>query len=101
MSELTIKTNNHYRPLLYGFELTEKEQKEYDFLDFTEDGEGFWGRFFRYKHWTYLLDDFMRIDANSPFPEKWHGYHSDSFFSGIVIQLSDDGEAVVAGTYYS
>lgn len=101
MSSPTIKTNNQFRPLLYGYELTEKEQKEYDFLEFTDEGEGSCAKFFRYKGWTYLLDDFMRTGAHSPFPERWHAYLSDSYFSGILIHLSDCGEAVVCATYFS
>jgi len=101
MSNLTIKTNNHFRPILHGFELTEKERKEYDWMDWSEEGDAHSDNFFRYKGWCYYLGDFMKTGTHSPFPEKWHGYLNDSFFSGILVRLSDDGEGVVVGTYYS
>lgn len=94
MTNLTIKTNNHFRPVIYWDELTTKEQEEYEYL--TEEG----GSFFRYRDWTYFLGDFMRIDDNAPF-KGWDGYHSDSFFSGVLVKYSNCGDAVKVGTYYS
>ena len=96
MSELTIKTNNHFIPILNSFDLTEDERKEFDYMDDINEGS-----FFRYKNLVYSLDQFMRIDKHSPFPDGWHGYHSDSFFSGILVKFSDCNEAVIAATYYS
>ena len=93
---ITIKTNNRPRPVIYGFELSAKERAEYDFLDDIDCCQ-----FFRYKGYVYHLSDFMRIGKNNTDLAGWHGYHSDSFFSGVLVKLSDDGEAVTVGTYYS
>jgi hypothetical protein len=100
MSNLTIKTNNHFRPILHGFELTEKEQSEFDWIDFSVEGEGFYGMFFRYKRQVYCLDNFMRLAGKDAYGD-WHGVNQTSAFSGILVRLSDDGEGVVVGTYYS
>ena len=94
MSELKIRTNGHYREVLDWSQLTAKEQEEYAYLE--EDG----GSFFRYKNWTYFLGDFMRIGNDTPF-KGWDGYHSDSFFSGVLVKYSTCGDAVKAATYFS
>jgi hypothetical protein len=94
MSELTIRTNGQYREVLDWSQLTEKEQEEYAYLG--EDG----GSFFRYKRWCYFLGDFMRIGNDAPFT-GWDGYHSDSFFSGVLVKYSNCGDAVKVATYFS
>jgi hypothetical protein len=103
-NELTIKTNNIPRATLSGYELTPKEQAEFDYI---EDLDSACGRFARYKGWTYDLHEFMpTTDIPSghkitPISE-WQGYHSDSFFSGVLINyVGDDCEEVIMGTYYS
>ena len=91
-----IYTNNHQRQFLYFYELTEKEKKE---LDWIEDDTA---SVFRYRGNVYSLDEFVRIDKNNPFyPLGYHGYHSDSYFSGILIKVSDDGESYQVATYIS
>jgi len=90
---MTIKTDHCYRPLLNWFELTEKEQSELrDNYDSIEDS-----MFFRYKKQIYDISDFM---SSSHF-KGWDAYYSDSFFSGLVIRVSDCGDGLKVGTYYS
>lgn len=97
---MKIKTNNQPREVLTWYDLTPEEQKEFDYL---EEGEG---SFFRYKGWVYDLGEFMRIDAKiAPHPqregwEKWHGYASDSYFSGALIRYTSDCEQVIVGQYF-
>ena len=61
---------------------------------------------FVYKGWTYFLSEFMSVNnkVHNPNPPEWlkpfDGYMSDSYFSGILINLSPCGEAVKAYTYY-
>lgn len=55
MSDLTIKTNGHYRPLLCWEELTQKERGEFDW-----NGAD-WDSFFRYRGYTYHMGEFMRV----------------------------------------
>ena len=109
MSELTIRTNGHYRPVLCWENLTAKECAEFDEEVFYNSS------FFRYRGWVYTLDEFMRVEANSPVVEVkhrslkgltfiiygWDGYLSESAFSGILVKYSSCGDAVKVATYLS
>ena len=97
---MKITTNNISRDVIYGFDLTEAQKAEFDYLD---DIDG--ASFFKYKGQVYDLGEFMCIDAKrkpclSPLA-GWDGYSSDSFFSGIVVKYVDDCERVIVGTYYA
>jgi len=96
---LTITTNNQYRLLINGYELTTDERKDFDY--YTED-EIDCATFFKFRGQVYDLGEFMRID-NHPDTEfsAYAGYRSDSFFSGLLIKLSNCGDMVRVATYYS
>ena len=94
MSELTIRTNGHYRPVLCWENLTEKEKAEYDIEIFYNSS------FFRYRGWAYALDDFMRVYDEPHFIGKWDGVHADGFFSGVLVKYSNCGDAVKVATYF-
>lgn len=85
---------------MYGFELSEKERDEFDYLESDQLDHT---TFIRYKGEVYDLNEFMRIDSyvssNCQF-DGWYGYASDSFFSGVLIRYVGDGQVVV-GRYYS
>ena len=53
----------------------------------------------------YSLDEFIatrRSFSNHPdWLKEFDGYMSDSFFSGVLIKLSNDGEAAKVFTYLS
>lgn len=99
MSGLEIITNRVPRPTLNWGELTDREKKEFDYLD-TDEKQ--WGAtFIRYREWVYNLGDIMRVDKYSPFYPGWHGYKSDTFFSGVLFKFTDDNESVICATYYS
>lgn len=92
---MNIKTNNVPRDVLYRWDLTPKESKEFDYL--ADDD----GSFFRYKGQVYDLGEFMRI-APHPQREGWEGYDgysSDSFFSGLLVRYVDDCERVIVALY--
>lgn len=91
---MKIKTNNQPRDVLTWYDLTPAEQKEFDYL---EEGEG---SFFRYKGWVYDLGEFTRADHSS-IPDKWQGYISHSYFSGVLVRYASDYESVIVGSYYS
>lgn len=95
--ELTIITDHKWRNLLYGYELTDKERGKFDYIladEFdTHD-------FFRYKGQVYDIGEFMRIE-NDPDLAGWQGYSNDSYFSGVLLNLSPDGEKYQVGRYYS
>jgi hypothetical protein len=62
---------------------------------------------FWYKGNLYFLSEIMAVNnpVHNPHPPDWmkgfDGYMSDSFFSGILIKLSDCEDAVKAYTYIS
>jgi len=93
MSEITIITNNQPRDILYGFQLPEKYRKEFDYLTDEEYADHV---FFIYKKQAYSLSEFMRTDGF----KNWHGACSDSFFSGVLVKIVNDGESVIVGRYY-
>lgn len=91
MKDLTIKTNYHWHNFLYGYELTDEQKSEFDWLD-DIDSESF----MKYKGNIYHLDEFMPSD----FSENWDGYAADSYFSGVLVRVSDDAEQYQIATYY-
>jgi hypothetical protein len=98
--KLTIRTNNVPRYILYWWELTEKEQEEFDYRlqQAYGDSDQIDAKFVRYKGVTYDLSDFMRWDVSiSP---RWDGYHGDSYFSGVLARFVEDDKVVMA-TYFS
>jgi hypothetical protein len=92
-NDMNIRTNNHARPLLGFYDLSEKERTEvgsaYDIVG---------AQFVRYKEWVYAMDDF--VGTTAPEFEGWHGVYPESYFSGVLVRLSDDGETVQMGTYF-
>jgi len=99
---LKIFGNNHDVPFIYGYELSDKWKKEFDYYE-SEEFEN--QVFFKYKDWIYDLGEFIRVDGNNyPFEEcpiKFYGYKSESFFSGVLIKMDDVGESVKVYHYYS
>ncbi len=94
--EITIITNNVPRPVLSGYELTESERKDFDYIaDWNETQVDF----FRYKGEVYDLSDFSYMH-NPQFPD-WHGIQPDSFFSGILVRSTNDSDdEIIVGRYY-
>ena len=91
---MKIITNNHERQFQYRNEVPEDIlSSEFDYQEDVFDG------FFQYRDNWYHLDMFMN-DGSNMF-NGWDGYHSDSFFSGIVIRISDDCETYQVGLYLS
>jgi hypothetical protein len=100
MSKLTITTNNCARDILYWQDLTEKEKEQFDYLDSEEGQNDAW--FFRYRGIAYDLGEFSATHGMEGFKARgWHVYHSDSFFSGILVKYVDNYNSVIVATYYS
>ena len=96
MSELKLITNNKPRRVLSWYDLTSKEQLEFDYL--TSNDRELDASFARYRGWVYDLGEFMRTpDDLKPF----HGYISDTFFSGVLCRFVNHGDSVIMGRYYS
>ena len=91
---LRIITNHQPRPLLTRWDVPEGVlASELDWIDPEEPGS-----FFCYRGRWYELSEFMVAPTGLA---DWHGAAADSYFSGVVIRLSDDGEEVTVGTYLS
>lgn len=97
--KFNVVTNNMPRNVIYGFELSEKERQEFDYMENVDDGT-----FFKYKGNVYDLREFMRVSdvmQNCHNLAGWDGYQYDSFFSGVLIKYVDDCERVIVGRFYS
>jgi len=93
---MQIITNGVPRYTVDGYDLTAKERAEFDYMPDIDSG-----LFFRYRGNVYDIGEFMRVDTNESHLENWHGYSSDSMFSGVLIRLVDNGESVIVARYYS
>jgi hypothetical protein len=98
MSDLKIITDHKWKNFLYGYELTKWEQKDFDHLSQEEIDSG---AFFRYRKQVYSLEGFMVIMGPENPLKSWDGYQSDSYFSGVVLRVSKDGEQYQVGLYLS
>jgi hypothetical protein len=92
-TELTITTNRRWRNFADRSEVPAKVLAD-QFSHLSEEDS--FSDFFRYRgHW-YHTSDFMA--ASGPLA-GWHGYHGDSFYSGVVIRIDPHGEQYMVGTY--
>jgi len=88
---MNIVTNHHKRQFAYRNEVPANVlADQFDHLD-AADVDGF----FRYRRYWYHVSDFTV--STSPELADWHGFHADSFFSGIAIRISEDGETYQVG----
>jgi hypothetical protein len=94
---MRVVTNRVPRHIVYGYELSEKEKADFDFLKSDELDDS---SFFRYRGQVYYLGNFMRFNETIN-GIAWNGCEGDSYFSGTLVKLSDDRETVIVGRYYS
>lgn len=92
-----VTTNNVPRPIIYGFELTESEAKEFDYAGEYGSDELSNEAFFRYQGSVYHLGDAMAVEPTNSLCKGWTGYYGESFFSAVVFRYTDDYESVVVG----
>jgi hypothetical protein len=101
-----ITTNNVPRDVIDAWDLCAKERDQFDYLDWVAIHNGRESaEFVRYKGRLEYLGNFLAWQATSVadaphWMDRWDGYTSDSFFSGLVIRYVDNGERVVIGSYY-
>ena len=93
---LEITTNHVPRLKLYGYELSPKERAEFSHLDF--DGYDALHDFFRYRGQVYDLEGCF-LHNEGEFPEYWHGFLGESYFSGMLVRLCADPDYVIVGRY--
>ena len=82
---MKIISNYHWRQFEYFCDLSYKDKQELDWIkDYT-------ATVFHYRGNIYSLDEFMRVEKKSSEDfAYWDGYLGDSFFSGILIKISED-----------
>lgn len=96
---MRIITDHKWHDFKYRDEVPENVLKD----QFSHLDENSTDAFFKYKNWWFHASDFMRVEVvhgNDEF-KKWHGYASDSFFSGVVIKIDHDCEKYMVGMYYA
>ena len=89
--------NNHDVPIVCGFELTDKEKREFDYLSDSELDES---TFFRYKGNVYYTGEFERTQG-SGLESIADGIHNDTYFSGILVKYCEDNDFIKVYTFYS
>lgn len=94
MSNIKIMTNNKPRQLIYGYELSDKQKQDFDYIEDIDSHD-----FVKYKNNIYDLSEFMRVENNSSL-KGWEGYSSDSYFSGTLVKYIDS-DTVIMGWYCS
>jgi len=92
---MKIVTDHKWKDFVYFTDLTNKEKKELDWIIYKD-----YASIIRYRGNVYALDEFVRTEGIEELSD-WHGYAADTFFSGIVIKVSDDGEQYMIGRYCS
>lgn len=92
---MKLTTDNKWKNFKYRYEVPEKVLKE-QFSHLEDEIDGF----IKYRENWYHTSDFMRIESIKDFA-GYDGYLGDSFFLGIVIKLSSDGERYKIATYIS
>lgn len=115
---MKIRTNHQPRPILHPWDLQPDDLREFDYIvphegrtwmeqekDWMDSG----AQFFRYRGQLYDLGEFVRIvppgQAGGGFAHYdhtgdlvgWDGIATDSYFSGTVVKLVDDGDSVIVG----
>jgi hypothetical protein len=89
---MKIITNHHWRNFVRGYELTDAELEQFDYLDDPQ----LYDYFIRYRGTLTTLEDFVR--PTDPV-QGWHGYAPDSFFSGLLVRVSEDCDQYKIATY--
>ena len=94
--EIQITSTMKEKLMISGYQLTDKEKRDYDYMEDIDSAD-----FFRYCKRLYAIDDFMNLDAKGAMSMNgyWHGYKGDSYFSGILVHICGDSDRVIVGTY--
>jgi hypothetical protein len=97
----TVRTNHVPRDVIDAHELSAAEREEFDYIDWPAiDAGSDSASFIRYRGELYDLGEFEVWDnPMSPTRERWDGYRSDSYFSGLVVRYVDNCERVIVGLY--
>jgi hypothetical protein len=95
---MRIITNHVPRLIIDGYELTDAERAELDYIDWTavDDGRES-ASFVRYRGRLYDLSEAMR-STDPALTAEWDGYWGETFFSSVLVRYCrDDSDRVVIG----
>lgn len=98
---MTTITDHKWKPLLSRWDVPAAvlaDQFDYQDAESVSDG------FFCYRRTWYHLGQFMRTEGWGTHTAEylgWDGFAADSFFSGVAIALSPDGEEYKVATILS
>lgn len=95
---IEIVTNHHDRYFKFRYEVPDSVlQNQFDWLD--EDNIDC---FILYRGIWYHLSEFTGLSPDSieRGSRGWECVCGDSYFSGVLVRVSDDGETYRIGTYY-
>lgn len=99
---IEVITNHVPRDVVEAWELTPAERLEFDYLPWEDiDNGNASASFVRYMGETYDLGEFTGT-AGLPgdwLLDRWDGYLSDSFFSGVVVRYVEQCERVIVGRW--
>ena len=93
---MKIKTNNHWQPIRYRYEVPEKVLRDrFDWLD-EDETDGFMRR-----HGTwYHVSEFERVPPGSDLAKAgWDGMLADSISSGTLVKISKDAEEYILASW--
>jgi hypothetical protein len=95
-NEMLIITNNHWKELVSWYDLPAKEQPDFDYVKGDDRHST---RFFCYRGCWYDTGEFFVTSGLSQEFHHWHGYQSDSYFSGVLVRYDEWLESVQVATY--
>jgi hypothetical protein len=96
-------TGRQEHEIIDAFQLTEAERADFDYLNWPgiDDGTDS-GSFFRRNGDLYDLGTFTRTQPGGTLAQLgWHGVAGDSFYSGIAVHVSRDGETMLSALVLS
>lgn len=87
--QITVRSNFHHVDIIYGWQLTEKEKRQFSYSSLAELHEA---SFFRYKGRVHDMEEFSIFqDKDRPDAfKKWEAYSNDTYSSGLVIRFAPD-----------
>ena len=92
---MKVRTDHKWKNFKYRNEVPESVLNDY-FEHLPDEMDGF----IHYARRWWHTSDFLRIDGGD-FGTTWQGVSSDTYFSGAVIEISNDGEHYRIGYYFS
>lgn len=94
---MIIISNYQPREVVFGASLTEKEKKEFDYIDWEDVNETL-HPFIRYRNTLYDLNEFQCIQ-DKLLGKYWDGVLSETYFSGILVKCVNGWYEIIVGRY--